>query len=260
MIVVLLSFTVVKAETSLLTKIENGGTVEINLVDPIHLTKTINHLREQYLARRLADSENPLSDDDRQWADEFYTPVGMVGEILTPYISSSIKDKNVYVYVYDCDSEYNCKVSVTYIGDVGLSGDEHIYNVKFKLNGVYDSKIEDEMIELYSKIDKLVERTGNEEGVTEFYKIVLEDVSMIDYLYNMSSYNLSRVFLMSNSINYADKIREINKKNYNLFVTLDAGDDLPALSGFGGRLLFGDKNSVYFANDYSGLMNYRYIT
>lgn len=249
----------VNAEESLLTKIENGGTVDINLVDPVNLTKTINHMREKYLAMRMADSENPLSDDDKQWADEFYTPVGMVGEIITPYISANIKDKNVYVYVYDCDSEYNCKVSITYIGDVGLSGDEHIYDVKFKLNGVYDSKIEDEMIELYDKIDKILERTGNEEGVTEFYKIVLEDISMVDYLYNMSNYDLSRVFLMSNSINYADKIREINKKNYNFFVTLDAGDDLPALSGFGGRLLFGDKNSVYFANEYGGLMNYRYV-
>ena len=75
----------------------------------------------------------------------------------------------------------------------------------------------------------------------------------------IASYDFSRSFMMSNSINYTNEIKSINNKNYNMFVTLDAGEDYVSLPGFGGRVMFGDRNSVYYSEEFDGLINYRYL-
>ena len=75
---------------------------------------------------------------------------------------------------------------------------------------------------------------------------------MIDYLYNLANDNLSMTYILQNSINHTEGIKEINNKNYNFFVTSKMGDALLAMINFSGGLMFEDKNSsVYFATQSS---------
>ena len=125
------------AEDSMLTKIKSGGTIDINIVDPVNLTKTFEFFKQKNF--EYAEANDFLNDEHIAWANNFYRPGGeMIGEIITPYISSQIKEQDVYIYVYDCNEERECKVSVTDMYDDYHWGEEHIYNVKFNFVGKYD--------------------------------------------------------------------------------------------------------------------------
>ncbi len=244
--ITLIPFSKVFAKEKIVEELEKGGTIDANVVDPINLTKTINYFKDQYIKSRP---------DDTEFANSYYTPQGYVGEILTAYVSSRIKEQDALVYVYDCDKDYTCKVSISYLdGLLGHSTKEKEYNVKFNLIGKYDSKIEDEMLETYKKISKMG-------GQGEF---ILEDMYMIDYLHNISKDNYSMTYLLSYAVNYTKGIKKINNKNYNFYATNNMGDEVPAMISFWGGLMFEDKNSsVYFSSPASEPasfgMSYKYI-
>ncbi len=244
--IVLIPFSRIFAKDKIIEDLEKGETIDVNVVDPVNLTKTLNYFKDEYIKSRPNDTET---------ANSYFTPEGYAGEILTAYVSSRIKEQDVLAYVYDCDKNYTCKVSITYFdGLLGHVTEKKEYNAKFNMIGKYDSKIEDEMLETYKKINSM-----SGQG-----KFILEDMYMVDFLYNISKDNYAMTYLLSYAVNFTEGIKEINNKNYNFYATNNMGNAIPCMIGFGGGLMFEDKNSsVYFSSPSSEPvsfgMSYNYI-
>ena len=143
----LIPFSRIFAKDKIIEDLEKGGTIDVNVVDPVNLTKTLNYFKDLYIKAMPNDTETANSD---------FTPEGYAGQILSAYVSSRIKEQDVLAYVYDCDKNYTCKVSITYFdGLLGHVTEKKEYNAKFNMIGKYDSKIEDEMLETYKKINSM---------------------------------------------------------------------------------------------------------
>ncbi len=257
MFVVTLIPSKVFAQDKIVEDLEKGGTIDVNVVDPNNLTKTLNYFKEEYIKSIPSDTTEEDKNKMVEDANTLYTPPGsIVGEVLSAYISSQIKEQDTIVSVYDCDKDYNCKVNIDFLKGFQESLIQtKEYNVKFNFIGKYDSNVEDELIEIYKKINN----TDSQGSFT------LEDINMIDYLYNLSNDNLSMTYLLQNAINFTDAIKEVNNKNYNFFLLPKLGEAFPSMIGAGSEIMFGDKNSVYFisspnaTNPASFGLGYNYI-